>query len=71
MDDFYYTIAPPKMTTEPEDVTTRSHLVCYKGVNLYVRPYDAHHYQITGLCTTNPAHYLNRELAPGALIPLF
>ena len=27
MDDFYYTIAPPKMTTEQEDATARSHLV--------------------------------------------
>lgn len=70
MDDFYYTIAPPEWTQKQKPAAA-CHLVCYKGVNLYVRPYDASHYQIAALCTTNPAHYLDKTLAPGALIPLF
>lgn len=38
---------------------------------MYVQPYDARHYQIVSLCTTNPAHYLDKTLTPGSLIPIF
>lgn len=71
MIDCYYTLTPPQFEEQQEEKAAASHLVCYKGVNLYVRPYDAQHYQITGLCTTNPASYLRKDLMPGALIPIF
>ena len=70
MIDCYYTLTPPQFVEQPGGKTAASHLVCYKGVNLYVQPYDAQHYQVTGLCTTNPANYLRRDLMPGALIPI-
>lgn len=70
MTDVYYTLMPPQMVFFDEKAVPESQLLCYKGVNLYARPYDAGHYQITGLCTTNPKYYLSRELQPGALIPI-
>ena len=70
MTDVYYTLMPPQMVFFDEKAVPESQLLCYKGVNLYARPYDASHYQITGLSTTNPKYYLSRELQPGALIPI-
>ena len=70
MTDVYYTLMPPQMVFFDEKAVPESQLLCYKGVNLYARPYDASHYQITGLCTTNPKYYLSRELHPAALIPI-
>ncbi len=69
MIDCYYTNAPVQLTAQNENTST-SQMICYKGVNIYVRPYDASHYQVVGLCTTNPAHYLQKNIMPGALIPL-
>ncbi len=73
MIDCYYTAAPIEFEsaldtqkTEPE----ADQMICYKGVPMYVRPYDASHYQVVGLCTTDPAHYLKKDMMPGALIPL-
>lgn len=71
MIDVYYTLRPPCMVQEDAAAQPASRLVCYRGVPVYVRPYDEQHYQITGLCTTDPAQYLKAELRPGALIPLF
>ncbi len=42
-----------------------------KGVPVYVQPYDENRWQITGLCSTNLAHFLRADLQPGAFIPLF
>lgn len=70
MIDCYYTLTPPQFAEQSGEKTAASHLVCYKGVNLYVRPYDVQHYQVTGLATTNPACYLRKDLMPGALIPI-
>ena len=69
MPDCYYTVTPPQFAAEGAEPPA-SQLVCYKGVNLYVRAYDSRHYQVTGLCTTNPGHYLRKDLMPGTLIPM-
>ncbi len=69
MIDCYYTAAPVQFEEESRNANA-NRMICYKGVHLYVRPYDAGHYQVVGLCTTNPAHYLQKDLMPGALIPL-
>ncbi|MGM9526510.1 MAG: YlzJ-like family protein [Peptococcaceae bacterium] len=71
MTDVYYTVQTPQFASETSGQTSASQLICYKGVRLYARPYDKSHYQITGLCTTDPACYLRKDLMPGALIPLF
>lgn len=68
MNDCYYTMTPPQWQS---DANSKSHLVCYKGISMYVQPYDARHYQIVSLCTTNPAYYLDKTLTPGSLIPIF
>lgn len=68
MIDCYYTLMPPQFE-EQEDTESVNQLVCYKGVHLYVRPYDATHYQVMALCTTNPGNYLRRDVRPGTLIP--
>ncbi len=71
MADCYYTTMPPQFTEEAHQADTAAQMICYRGVKMYVRPYDAGHYQITGLLTTNPAHYLREDLKPGTLIPIF
>ena len=72
MIDCYYTTMPPQFENleNPLEKPAEIRMVCYQGVHVYVRPYDAAHYQITGLCTTNPAYYLREDLKPGALIPI-
>lgn len=71
MDDFYYTIAPPQMQAVQDDKQSSSKLICYKGIKMYVRPYDDEHFQITDLCSSNPKDYLKADLMPGSLIQLF
>lgn len=71
MIDVYYTLQPPCLAGQSEERGTVSRLLCYKGVAVYARPYDEAHWQITGLCSTDPAHYLRADLRPGALIQLF
>ena len=66
--DVYYTITPPTFETALERVESKRQLICYRGTILYVTPYDAQHYQILDLCTTNPAVYLKKEFQPGHLI---
>lgn len=68
MEDFYYTVLPPQKKSTQQ--ATRSRLMKYRGVLLYAAPYDAEHYQIQQLCSTNPADYLCVDLQPGSLIPL-
>ena len=69
MHDCYYTMVPLQLDSPSQVERTASHLVCYKGIPMYVRPYNAAYCQVTDLCTTNPAYYLQKELMPGALIP--
>lgn len=67
MDDVYYTILPPQQRAEKQPAAK---LVKYHGVLLYATPYDAEHYQIQQLCSTNPSDYLTPALQPGNLISL-
>ena len=71
MIDVYYTLQPPCLELQQGGKQSASRLVCYKGVPVYVQPYDENRWQITGLCSTNPAHFLRADLKPGAFIPLF
>ncbi|MBR6755900.1 MAG: hypothetical protein IKM15_03005 [Peptococcaceae bacterium] len=68
MEDVYYTILPPKQAVQEK--CTASKLVKYRGVLLYAIPYDAEHYQIQQICSTDPADYLTPALQPGQLISL-
>ncbi len=71
MIDVYYTLQPLCLEEQQGKKQAASCLVSYKGVPVYARPYDEQHWQITGLCSTNPAHYLRTDLQPGAFISLF
>ena len=71
MIDVYYTLQPPRMEEQLSDRQLASRLISYKGVAVYARPYDAKRWQITALCSTNPAHFLRADLQPGAFIQLF
>ena len=68
MDDVYYTILPPQQVVKEKQAVAK--LVKYRGVLLYAIPYDAEHYQIQQLCSTDPADYLAPALQPGQLINL-
>ena len=72
MADCYYTTMTPQFEQADSSLEkpTEIRMVSYKGVSVDVKPYDTGHYQITGLCTTNPAYYLKEEFRPGALIPI-
>ena len=68
MDDVYYTILPPQQVNQEKPPAAK--LVKYQGVLLYATPYDAEHYQIQQLCSSDPADYLKPALQPGKLVNL-
>jgi hypothetical protein len=64
-----YTMMPQELIfpNEPESLT-KQQMVSYQGIPLLVETSGPQHAQVVRILSTDPQHFLNNEICPGAKI---
>lgn len=64
-----YTTMPQESIFPPEaDSFTRQQTVIYQGVSLIVEQSDSQNVQVVRILSSDPKHYLDERICPGAKI---
>jgi hypothetical protein len=64
-----YTMMPSELIFPTEQVeTSKQKLITYQGVSMLVEQTDADYVQVVRILSSDPQHYLNEQLCPGAKI---
>lgn len=64
-----YTMMPSELIFPSEQVEeSKQKLITYQGVSMLVEQTDSEHVEVVRILSSDPQHYLNQQLCPGAKI---
>ncbi|MBM7655154.1 YlzJ-like family protein [Neobacillus cucumis] len=64
-----YTMMPHELIFPAEAAEeSKQRMISYQGVSLLVEQIDTDHVQVVRVLSSDPQHYLNEQLCPGAKI---
>ena len=64
-----YTMMPSELIFPAEKVEeSKQKLITYQGVSMLVEQTDSEHVEVVRILSSDPQHYLNQQLCPGAKI---
>ncbi|MBT2654386.1 YlzJ-like family protein [Bacillus sp. ISL-18] len=64
-----YTMMPSELIFPAEQVEeSKQKLITYQGVSMLVEQTDSEHVEVVRILSSDPQHYLNQQLCPGAKI---
>ncbi|PLS06573.1 YlzJ-like family protein [Neobacillus cucumis] len=64
-----YTMMPNELIFPTEmEAESKQKMITYQGVQMLVEPTDSEHVQVVRILSTDPQHYMNDQLCPGAKI---
>ncbi|KAB7708104.1 ribonuclease [Bacillus aerolatus] len=64
-----YTVMPQEYIFPQSEQANNLELVTWNGIPLFAER-EEHQYKVIRVISTNPAHYLNQQVAPGQFISL-
>ncbi|ULT58607.1 YlzJ-like family protein [Neobacillus drentensis] len=64
-----YTMMPSELIFPAEQVEqSKQKLITYQGVSMLVEQTDSEYVEVVRILSSDPQHYLNQQLCPGAKI---
>ncbi|PFO05864.1 ribonuclease [Bacillus sp. AFS076308] len=64
-----YTMMPSELIFPSEQTEeSKQKFITYQGVSMLVEQTDSDHVQVVRILSSDPQHYLNQQLCPGAKI---